>query len=234
MRFGVVDAADVGRLAAEHDLVVVSTGRGGWSDLFPRVPGRSLDAPRRLLSAGLYAGIEYPDPVGVTFARLTGARRADRDPAADLRGERDDAAVRGRAGRRSRGALAHAVRRRSRRLRAARAREAARALPARLRARRPGRVRPHPPEQHRAGGGHADRAGSPSRGSTTARSRSRSATLTSSSTRSSGRARTRRRSRRGRSARRSSREARSTRRSAAASTSGGFRSCSAPTTGRTS
>jgi 2-polyprenyl-6-methoxyphenol hydroxylase-like FAD-dependent oxidoreductase len=68
VRFGVVDAADVGRLAAEYDLLVVSTGRGGWSDLFPRVPGRSLDGPRRLLSAGLYAGIDYPDPVGVTFA----------------------------------------------------------------------------------------------------------------------------------------------------------------------
>ncbi len=68
VRFGVVEAGAVGQLAAEHDLVVVSTGRGGWSDLFPRVPGRSLDGPRRLLSAGLYAGIDYPDPVGVTFA----------------------------------------------------------------------------------------------------------------------------------------------------------------------
>jgi 2-polyprenyl-6-methoxyphenol hydroxylase-like FAD-dependent oxidoreductase len=68
IRFGTVEVADAGRLSTEHDLVVVCTGRGGWSELFPSVVGRSLDAPRRLLSAGLYTGIAYPSPIGVTFA----------------------------------------------------------------------------------------------------------------------------------------------------------------------
>ena len=65
---GAVGIDDLGRLGAAHDLIVVSTGRGGWSELFPSVPGRSLDGPRRLLSAGLYAGIAYTEPLGVTFA----------------------------------------------------------------------------------------------------------------------------------------------------------------------
>ena len=68
IRVGAVDAADAGGLSSEHDLLVVCTGRGGWSELFPPVPGRSLDGPRRLLSAGLYTGITYPAPLGVTFA----------------------------------------------------------------------------------------------------------------------------------------------------------------------
>src|SRR5262245_34426988 len=60
-----VDAA--ASLAERHHLVVVSTGRGGWTDLFPSLPD-SLDGPRRLLSAGLYAGVAYSEPLGVTFA----------------------------------------------------------------------------------------------------------------------------------------------------------------------
>ncbi len=39
---------------------------GGWSTLFPPLE-RSLDAPRRHLSAGLYTGIAYTEPLGVTF-----------------------------------------------------------------------------------------------------------------------------------------------------------------------
>jgi 2-polyprenyl-6-methoxyphenol hydroxylase-like FAD-dependent oxidoreductase len=68
VRLGVVEVAELGKLAAAHDLIVVSTGRGGWSELFPRLPEISLDTPRRLLSAGLYAGIAYTEPLGVTFA----------------------------------------------------------------------------------------------------------------------------------------------------------------------
>lgn len=68
VRYGALDVGEAGGLGAVHDLLVVSAGRGGWSELFPSVSGRSLDAPRRHLSAGLYAGIAYTDPVGVTFA----------------------------------------------------------------------------------------------------------------------------------------------------------------------
>jgi 2-polyprenyl-6-methoxyphenol hydroxylase-like FAD-dependent oxidoreductase len=55
---GPVGTADLGRLAGQHELLVVSTGRGGLVDLFPPLPGRSpFQHPARLLSAGLYRGV---------------------------------------------------------------------------------------------------------------------------------------------------------------------------------
>jgi 2-polyprenyl-6-methoxyphenol hydroxylase-like FAD-dependent oxidoreductase len=67
---GTVTTADLAALGRRHDLVVVSTGKGGLAELFPRVPGRSpFDEPQRVLSAGLYTGITHPgEPLGVTFA----------------------------------------------------------------------------------------------------------------------------------------------------------------------
>jgi 2-polyprenyl-6-methoxyphenol hydroxylase-like FAD-dependent oxidoreductase len=67
---GTVGADDVPRLGAAHDLLVVATGRGGLTELFPPIPGRSpFDRPQRVLSAGLYTGVAYPgEPLGVTFA----------------------------------------------------------------------------------------------------------------------------------------------------------------------
>jgi len=65
---GSVAVGDVERLGEQHDLVAVGTGRGGFAELFPRLFGRGTDGPLRVLSAGLYAGIAYPDPVAVTFA----------------------------------------------------------------------------------------------------------------------------------------------------------------------
>jgi 2-polyprenyl-6-methoxyphenol hydroxylase-like FAD-dependent oxidoreductase len=53
---GAVGAEELGRLAPRHDLIAISTGRGGLTDLFPRTE-RSWPEPGRLLSAGLYAGI---------------------------------------------------------------------------------------------------------------------------------------------------------------------------------
>jgi 2-polyprenyl-6-methoxyphenol hydroxylase-like FAD-dependent oxidoreductase len=53
---GAVGLDELGALEARHDLIVVSTGRGGLTELFPRTE-RSLDGPRRLLHAGLYRGI---------------------------------------------------------------------------------------------------------------------------------------------------------------------------------
>src|SRR5262245_55655974 len=38
---GALDAADVARLAASHDLMVVASGRGSLTELFPRLPDRS-------------------------------------------------------------------------------------------------------------------------------------------------------------------------------------------------
>jgi hypothetical protein len=65
---GAVDADGLAALARRHELVVVSTGKAGFGGLFPALPGRCpFDGPQRVLSAGLYAGIAYADPICVTF-----------------------------------------------------------------------------------------------------------------------------------------------------------------------
>jgi 2-polyprenyl-6-methoxyphenol hydroxylase-like FAD-dependent oxidoreductase len=69
VRIGAVSASDLDGLGERHDLVVVSTGRGGLADRFAPIPGRSpFDRPQRALCAGLYAGVAYTEPLGVTFA----------------------------------------------------------------------------------------------------------------------------------------------------------------------
>jgi 2-polyprenyl-6-methoxyphenol hydroxylase-like FAD-dependent oxidoreductase len=63
-----VDATGVGRLAEQHDLVVVATGRAGLGSLFPRMPEYSpYTRPARLLFAGLFHGIHPVEPLGMQF-----------------------------------------------------------------------------------------------------------------------------------------------------------------------
>ncbi len=63
-----VDAAGVERLASQHDLVVVATGRSGLSALFPRLPELSpYTQPQRQLFAGLVRGIRFPRPTGMSY-----------------------------------------------------------------------------------------------------------------------------------------------------------------------
>jgi hypothetical protein len=63
-----VDAAGVERLAGQHDLVVVATGRSGLSALFPRLPELSPHtSPQRLLFAGLVHGLHFPRPNGMSY-----------------------------------------------------------------------------------------------------------------------------------------------------------------------
>jgi hypothetical protein len=65
--------ADLSDLAARHDLLVIATGRAGLSSLFPRVPERSpYTEPQRRLFAGLFHGIRYPDPLGLTAQLIPG------------------------------------------------------------------------------------------------------------------------------------------------------------------
>jgi 2-polyprenyl-6-methoxyphenol hydroxylase-like FAD-dependent oxidoreductase len=55
---GAIGTSDLARLAGRHDLVAVSTGRGGLVDLFPPLEGRSpFQQPARNLSAAIYRGI---------------------------------------------------------------------------------------------------------------------------------------------------------------------------------
>jgi 2-polyprenyl-6-methoxyphenol hydroxylase-like FAD-dependent oxidoreductase len=64
-----VTVTELEELVERHDLVVVATGRGGLGELFPVVAELSPHAgPLRMLSAGLYAGVAYTAPLGVTFA----------------------------------------------------------------------------------------------------------------------------------------------------------------------
>jgi 2-polyprenyl-6-methoxyphenol hydroxylase-like FAD-dependent oxidoreductase len=73
VRFGPVQAADLEKLSEQHDLVVVSSGRGSLTEIFPRLPEHSpYTRPQRLVTTGLFDGITYPDPPGVIFGASPG------------------------------------------------------------------------------------------------------------------------------------------------------------------
>ena len=62
--FRTLEAADVEELSTRHDLVVVASGRGALSNLFPRLPEHSpFQNPQRLVLAALFRGVEYPKPL---------------------------------------------------------------------------------------------------------------------------------------------------------------------------
>jgi 2-polyprenyl-6-methoxyphenol hydroxylase-like FAD-dependent oxidoreductase len=65
---GAVQASDLVALAEHHDLLVVASGRGSISELFPRLPERSpFTRPQRLLTVALCRGIDWPEPPGVSY-----------------------------------------------------------------------------------------------------------------------------------------------------------------------
>lgn len=68
-----VGAADLDELAAQHDLLVICTGRGGLGALFPRIPEHSpyTTAPRYLLG-GLFRGIAPTRPASASFTIVPG------------------------------------------------------------------------------------------------------------------------------------------------------------------
>jgi hypothetical protein len=64
-----VTSEEIVRLSGRHDLVVVATGKGGASAMFPVIAGKSPYArPQRRLCAGLYNGIAPSQPKGVTMS----------------------------------------------------------------------------------------------------------------------------------------------------------------------
>ena len=64
-----VSPEEIFRLSEVHDLVVVATGKGGTSAMFPVIPGKSpYGRPMRRLCAGLYHGIAPSEPKGVTMS----------------------------------------------------------------------------------------------------------------------------------------------------------------------
>jgi hypothetical protein len=71
--FGTLAASDLERLSEMHDLVVVASGRASLTDLFPRLPEHSpFTSPQRHLFGGLFRGLRYSDPLGITFAIVPG------------------------------------------------------------------------------------------------------------------------------------------------------------------
>ncbi|WP_306321963.1 MULTISPECIES: styrene monooxygenase/indole monooxygenase family protein [unclassified Streptomyces] len=68
-----VAPADLEHVAARHDLLVVASGRGPLAGLFPTVAdSATVEAPRRLLCAGLYHGVAPTAPKGVTLSIAPG------------------------------------------------------------------------------------------------------------------------------------------------------------------
>jgi 2-polyprenyl-6-methoxyphenol hydroxylase-like FAD-dependent oxidoreductase len=71
--YGLIQAADLDKLSTKHDLIVVCSGRGSLTEIFPRIPERSpYTRPQRLLTTALFDGISYPDPPGVIFGASPG------------------------------------------------------------------------------------------------------------------------------------------------------------------
>lgn len=63
----------VSDLSSEYDLLVIASGRAGLTSMFARVPERSpYTDPQRLLFAGLFEGIRFPDPLGMSFHIVPG------------------------------------------------------------------------------------------------------------------------------------------------------------------
>jgi len=65
---GALESSDIARLSERHDLMVVASGRGSLTEMFPRDPARSpLTHPRRLLTGAFFRGLDFPDPLGVIY-----------------------------------------------------------------------------------------------------------------------------------------------------------------------
>lgn len=65
--------ADVERLSVEHDLMVISTGRGGLGAMFPLIAEHSpYSAPQRQIMTAMFRGVAYPQPMGGDFVFVPG------------------------------------------------------------------------------------------------------------------------------------------------------------------
>ena len=68
LAYGTLQIDDIEQLTEEHDFVVISSGRGSLTEIFPKKPEYCpYNEPRRLLCAGLYTGVTTPLPHGLLF-----------------------------------------------------------------------------------------------------------------------------------------------------------------------
>lgn len=73
VRYGSVNAGDLGTLSEDHDLMVVASGRGSLVEMFPRMPEHSPFAqPARHLNIAYFDGITLPDEDAVHFSLSPG------------------------------------------------------------------------------------------------------------------------------------------------------------------
>ena len=143
-----------------HDLLAVSTGRGGLIDLFPPIPDRSpFQQPARLLSAGLYRGIaDAGEPRHVVLSLLGPLGEIINIPMESHDGIVEVVLFECVPGGDLETVALTPLRRRSEGARPARAGEAPYACAASLRAGRRGVVRARRSEQHPAGSDRPDRS----------------------------------------------------------------------------
>jgi Styrene monooxygenase A putative substrate binding domain len=74
IEYRAISVADLTELAAEYDLVVISTGAGGLGQVFARDEQNSpFNQPQRLLCVGLFTGIAEQETKAVTFGISPGA-----------------------------------------------------------------------------------------------------------------------------------------------------------------
>ncbi|WP_019586070.1 styrene monooxygenase/indole monooxygenase family protein [Deinococcus apachensis] len=86
---GTLEAWDLGRLGYRHALLVVATGRGGLSGLFPRDPQRSpFTAPQRLLIGALFEGGTEDEPREVRLSLTPGVGEVFEIPCLTFEGRR--------------------------------------------------------------------------------------------------------------------------------------------------
>lgn len=84
---GTVTHGDLDRLSRRHDLLVVCSGRGATTDLFPRRDDRSpYRQPQRILCGGLFRGIAPPEPPGMSLHMIPGAGEIHAPPYFSLAG----------------------------------------------------------------------------------------------------------------------------------------------------
>jgi 2-polyprenyl-6-methoxyphenol hydroxylase-like FAD-dependent oxidoreductase len=70
---GALQASDVASLSGQHRLMVVASGRGSLTTMFPRDPARSpYTHPQRLLVGAFFRGLNFPDPLGVIYTITPG------------------------------------------------------------------------------------------------------------------------------------------------------------------
>jgi 2-polyprenyl-6-methoxyphenol hydroxylase-like FAD-dependent oxidoreductase len=63
---GTLQAGDVERLAGQHDLMVLASGRGSLATMFPRLVAHSpYSTPQRLGVGGLYRGVSHSQPLEI-------------------------------------------------------------------------------------------------------------------------------------------------------------------------